>query len=398
MNVPIQSAPLIVRGRAEDVMALNFAETCALDGMNGESFRTAHLLCQCFVKIGLFFDGTNNNRIRDEPLKCHTNIVKLFNAHKAVDGIGDYLQQPHHYRIYIPGLGTRFPENREWRESQEGKAFGKGGQARILYALLEVYNAVYQSINDGVKMFEDHEITAKLQQYAQDVDTGDPLRDAHDPRPDRRSWFGDLSKELDKRLRKVRAERPLPRIPNISLNVFGFSRGAVQARAFCYWFNDLLQKDGTFASMPAEIKFLGLFDSVASIGPANSVAESTPIFWADGHFVWAKEILQPLPDCVKHSVHYIAAHEQRRNFPVTRVKQGAGGKVLEYLYPGVHSDVGGGYAPGEQGKSRSMDLLLSQIPLLHMHHAATVAGVPLAACCICTMRPPSLACHWPRIA
>ena len=35
--------------------------------------------CQSMVRIGLFFDGTNN-KDRDEPLNGHTNVVKLFNA------------------------------------------------------------------------------------------------------------------------------------------------------------------------------------------------------------------------------------------------------------------------------------------------------------------------------
>lgn len=382
MSAPIQSAPLAISDYTEDEMALTIPDLCSLLGKNGVPTKGAPP-CQRFVKIGLFFDGTNNNRDRDMPVQGHTNVVKLFNAHKDVDGEGP-LEAPAHYRIYIPGLGTRFPENREWRESQEGKAFGKGGQARILYALLEVYNAAFRTFNDGDRMFSDEDITVKLQQYTRDVESNDPLRDAHEPRPDRRSWFGALSAELDARLRKARKDRPLPAIPRISLCVFGFSRGAVQARAFCYWFADLLAEDGTFAGMPADIDFLGLFDSVASIGLAHSVAETAPLPFADGHWTWAGEIRQPLPACVKQTVHYIAAHEQRRNFPLTRV---SGGNVTEVLYPGVHADVGGGYSPGDQGRAMwngqgQTALLLAQVPLSHMHQAARKAGVPLLAYCV----------------
>jgi hypothetical protein len=378
MSAPIQSAPLGIRDHAEDEMALSVAELCVLPGKDGVPTKNAPP-CQCFVKIGLFFDGTNNNRLRDEPLRCHTNIAKLFKAHKSVDEQGR-LNSPGHYKIYIPGLGTRFPENSEWRESQDGKAMGKGGQARILYALLEVYNSVHRVFNEDARMLDETDIAAKLQQYTREVESNDPLRDRHTPRPDRRSWFDKLSKELDANLRRARVLRPAPDIPKITLNIFGFSRGAAQARAFCYWFDDLLAKDGTFAGMPAEINFLGLFDSVASVGLANSAGETTPVFWADGHWGWAGEILKPLPRCVKQTVHYVAAHEQRRNFPLTRVK---GGDVREYLYPGVHSDVGGGYAPGDQGRSpEGTGMLLSQVPLLHMHKAARVAGVPLLAYCV----------------
>ncbi|WP_335582963.1 hypothetical protein [Cupriavidus malaysiensis] len=45
-----------------------------------------------------------------------------------------------------------------------------------------------------------------------------------------------------------------------------------------------------------------------------------------------------------------------------------GGNVEEWLFPGVHSDVGGGYAPGNQGRSRGGHAaLLSQIPLVRTY-------------------------------
>jgi hypothetical protein len=47
--------------------------------------------------------------------------------------------------------------------------------------------------------------------------------------------------------------------------------------------------------------------------------------------------------------------------------------VRQIAYPGMHSDVGGGYLPTEQGKSGQ----LSQIPLNDMYYEALKAGVPL---------------------
>ena len=47
--------------------------------------------------------------------------------------------------------------------------------------------------------------------------------------------------------------------------------------------------------------------------------------------------------------------------------------------PGVHSDVGGGYMPKEQGRGmeeKGADML-SRIPLAMMYRAAMLAGVPL---------------------
>jgi hypothetical protein len=43
----------------------------------------------------------------------------------------------------------------------------------------------------------------------------------------------------------------------------------------------------------------------------------------------------------------------------------------------MHSNVGGGYAPGEQGRAKGLDEQLSQIPLLHLYKSARDHGVPL---------------------
>nr|WP_229612989.1 DUF2235 domain-containing protein [Pseudomonas syringae] len=52
---------------------------------------------------------------------------------------------------------------------------------------------------------------------------------------------------------------------------------------------------------------------------------------------------------------------------------------LEVIYPGVHSDLGGGYPPGDQGKAIGRDdrFLLSQIALNEMYADAFAHGAPL---------------------
>jgi len=144
--------------------------------------------------------------------------------------------------------------------------------------------------------------------------------------------------------------------------------------AFCHLFDRLLE-GGKFAGIKARIQFVGLFDVVASVGGSASVAKTLPVPGAifDGHWGWANDVEKPLPGCVEKAVHLIAAHELRMNFPVTRI-----GGAREIYVPGVHSDVGGGYAPGDQGRSRGgQDRLLSQIPLALMYKEALRAGVPL---------------------
>jgi hypothetical protein len=374
MSSPIQSAPLRIAATAIEEVTLTTDQLRALIAAN--SIPRDKPTCDKRLKVGIFFDGTNNNLQRDkldhsdDPTKqCHSNIVNLFDVHKDIEGRGS-VRDESCFRFYVPGVGTRFEEGCEYRESMEGKAMARGGQARILFAVLQVYNTIHRAFNDKLPMLDKRQLAYYIKKYVTDMEH--PRDEQRYTRP---SWFAELTEELERKIAERRKILPLPHIPSLKLSVFGFSRGAVQARAFCYWFQDVL-KDGQLAGIPASIMFLGLYDSVATVGLSRSMAETLPVpgFWADGHNAWASEVRNPLPPCVEQCVHYIAAHEQRMNFPVSRVR---GGNVVEVLYPGVHSDVGGGYGCRDQGRALSPENRLSQVPLLHMYKAALLAGVPL---------------------
>ncbi|MBO3268999.1 DUF2235 domain-containing protein, partial [Klebsiella pneumoniae] len=78
----------------------------------------------------------------------------------------------------------------------------------------------------------------------------------------------------------------------------------------------------------------------------------------------------------------VSGHEQRLCFPLDSVRR-ANGKyppcATEVVYPGMHSDIGGGYPPGDQGKGNAEHdgHLLSQIVLHDMYSAAFNCGAPL---------------------
>ena len=91
------------------------------------------LSCSREIHVGLFFDGTNNMK-RDMPLKSHSNVVALFNAHRN--------DQTENFAFYIPGVGTEFKEIGESAETDAGKAYAAGGEARIHWGMLQVLNAV----------------------------------------------------------------------------------------------------------------------------------------------------------------------------------------------------------------------------------------------------------------
>ncbi|WP_052172256.1 T6SS phospholipase effector Tle1-like catalytic domain-containing protein, partial [Xanthomonas maliensis] len=192
----------------------------------------------------------------------------------------------------------------------------------------------------------------------------------------RRKVLAERRAELRKRVEQWQRAQPKPRVRSIRVSVFGFSRGAAEARVFTSWLKDACDGgngDLRLCGIPVQVDLLGIFDTVASVGLANSSR-----LWK-GHGGYADEHDLRIAPYVRRCVHLVAAHEVRGSFPLDTA---AGVSGEEVVYPGVHSDVGGGYEPGEQGKAFIGDSIddsakLSQIALCHMYREALAAGVPL---------------------
>ncbi|QGH66924.1 DUF2235 domain-containing protein [Xanthomonas oryzae pv. oryzicola] len=313
---------------------------------------TDGLQCSTEIHVGIFFDGTNNNMERDRPLLGHSNIVSLFDAHKD--------DRKTCFRYYIPGVGTPFRQIGETTESDDGKAFATGGESRIYWAMLLVYNAVCRAATRA-DLLQEAEMTQLVTSY------GGGLKTAwHLGNDKARTVLRGVHQRL---LTAVEGRRPT--VLRLNLSVFGFSRGAAQARTFCNWLQEAT--GGMVGTAALRLRFVGLFDTVASVGLADSSPVGTGFMdWADG----TMEI-----QGVERGLHYVAAHEIRRSFPLSTAR-GQGGIAVsglsEYIYPGAHSDLGGGYSPGDQGKAAGARAkLLSQIPLNDMHFEAINAGTEL---------------------
>lgn len=313
----------------------------------------------------MFFDGTNNNRDRDQkkvadPSKrSHSNIVVLHDAFKDDRNNG-------YFPYYVPGVGTEFKEIGEKTESSDGKSMAKGGEARLHWAMIQLYNAVNRAVHKRVLVADDEARSS--------INNPDVLKNGWTLfSGKRRSYF----QCLESRLKQSLGKEPKPKPVLINLSVFGFSRGAAEARAYCNWILECCKKqDGgyTFCGIPIRFQFLGLFDTVASVG----LADSSPI-GGDGLMDWADGTLE-IPEAIERCVHYVAAHEIRKSFPLSAARNGKKypANCLEVVYPGSHSDVGGGYGPGAQGKAvGSRTLLASQVPLVNMYLEARQSGVPL---------------------
>jgi len=100
----------------------------------------------------------------------------------------------------------------------------------------------------------------------------------------------------------------------------------------------------------------------------------------NGHFSWGDEMR--IPEMVEEVRNFVAAHEIRNSFPLDSVsilEKGRINKPMQFsetVYPGVHSDVGGSYRPGEGGKSDQVGQNLGLIPLADMYALALAKGVP----------------------
>ena len=97
-----------------------------------------------------------------------------------------------------------------------------------------------------------------------------------------------------------------------SVFLFGFSRGALLARHFAAWLDKL----------DVAVAYLGLWDTVdATVG---------------------LDVAEDCPSNVKRARHAVSRDETRKFFQYVPLNGGKG-QVVEMLFPGSHSDVGGLY-------------------------------------------------------
>lgn len=329
----------------------------ALDCALGEE----PLSCQGQVWVSIFFDGTNNNKDdkkTGEPVNGHSNVARLHGAHRDDPQKGIF-------RFYIPGVGTPFPEIGDSGGVIVG-ALGGGlgflGADRINWGILQVVNAVHNTLFPDVDLINDQQAKTIVSNMSSMVST--------------LGFEGSYRRMVlntwEEKLTAVVKKHPM-KLTQINVAVFGFSRGAASARAFVNWLFQICEREGggfALAGVPLRVYFLGIMDTVGSVGTNDSIPG------LDGHMAWASTENLAINQNVEQCVHFVALHEQRGSFPL----DSANGRAREVIYPGMHSDVGGGYAPGEQGKNMPIDAPsphLSQIPLLDMFHEATKAGVPL---------------------
>ncbi|WP_136669253.1 DUF2235 domain-containing protein [Flavobacterium sp. H122] len=269
------------------------------------------------ITLGVFFDGTLNNKNNTDERKKNSAVFQnegkdkdedtsYYNDWSNVARLWDNYDKAK--SIYIEGIGTE--DNKS--DTTQGYAFGTG--------------------TTGVR--------GKVRKGCEKVVTA--------------------AKEVAK-------NKKSKTINTLTLDVFGFSRGAAAARNFVYEINKAKYKptpvnhskndfaepvwvdsDGystTLQELPKRghlglklkeagievtnvvVRFLGIFDTVSSYGGS---------FKNDIEDLSLDSIQR-----AKSIIHFIAEDEHRENFALTNVNTG-----IEKKFPGVHSDIGGGYESG----------------------------------------------------
>jgi hypothetical protein len=299
--------------------------------------RSQSTQCQGQVYMGLFFDGTGNNDTWVEKGQSqtqhqrnkHSNVARLFQAYAEDPGAGIF-------RSYLPGVGTPFPsvgDASEFFYDVFGMGFGYMGAERINYGIASILNAVH------FYLFRSNLLSAGAMRSlvnAISIEASGPLASEGAVR-----WAS--FKAAEARLASV-VKSSQRKVLEINVSIFGFSRGSAEARACAFWLSEVCTREGgqlTLAGIPLRIGFMGIFDTVAAVG----IGDVTP--FTSGHMAWG-DGTQTVHPAIEDCAHFIALHEQRASFPLeAAVGRGNIG------YPGMHSDVGGGYAPGDQGKAMS---------------------------------------------
>ncbi|MFV0409255.1 MAG: T6SS phospholipase effector Tle1-like catalytic domain-containing protein [Paracoccus sp. (in: a-proteobacteria)] len=268
-------------------------------GLRGETGNIAQTCPKVTLELGMFFDGTLNNRF---------NVLSQ-NKLEGSDSYQNALSNP-------ALLHARYKNSAEFDEPNTS-----GGTSRA-------FRSVYVEGPGSTRGKEDD-------------NSGYAFGMGRQSGVEARVLWG-----FRQMLRQIGLFGGAGQMKKLVLDVFGFSRGAAAARYFVncvrageirydpYGPGDYTEK--LPKSLKVEIRFLGIFDTVAAIGdPADD--DNDPV---NVHLNTAQVTGQ--------IYHLTAGDEYRRNFRLNRNVPG-GGSTLQL--PGAHSDVGGGYRdPGDSAK------------------------------------------------
>jgi len=291
------------------------------------------------LRIGVFFDGTGNNKANSETVAaCYAPDANLAEAAEEI--------QKHCATYGYDGNGNS-PDN------------SYGNDVSNIVRLHELYT------DHAFEVLPEKRKQASLRVYIEGIGTTADGGDSLYAQATGRGETGVLARveqspeKIMEQIRSLTDSNPNTLIERIEFDIFGFSRGAAAARHFA---NEVLKGKRSILAkaLPAgspflassfdwdpqssiSINFIGLFDTVAAIANpwlldftgANSRNPGLDLKLRDG--------------CASKVVHLVARDEYRENFALNSLGE------IDLVLPGAHSDLGGGYLPRAREK-----LLLSR--------------------------------------
>lgn len=282
------------------------------------------------IRICLFFDGTLNNRF---------NIEEREKREIAAE------------RQTELGIETKVEDDDYDEFTKKGPTSFDNGRTNI--AIMEPQVITKKSANKDYDFVYKHYISGQgTIQYQKDVKEGYAIATGETGVPHRAEQG--ITFAVNSIFTATEIDPVNNYIEKLTIDVFGFSRGAATARyaihviregsiSFVdeygnvyYEWDPVVNRLNTFNYVmkeeAVEIGFAGLYDTVLSyIG-------SQILPWT------ANTLQQKAIKHAKKSVHLAAADEHRYDFPLHKIQSAVkAGKGEEYYLPGVHSDIGGSY-------------------------------------------------------
>lgn len=286
---------------ADPAIAQDIARASAAEAGTGPA-DTIGVACS-LVRAGVFFDGTGNSRdhVPVEGVAWHTNVDVLernyLEAQSIVTEVNGVPRETSYFSIYMRGIGVNaagvttgdwtgmYPPPRQPRQlGDSGRSYAP---AAGLIALPGPRGMGWGTGPEGVES-RVNEAFERLEQTIRSYTPGTQPCDI---------WF----------------------------DVFGFSRGAVAARDFA---NGIKDREFTYGEARVRTKFLGLFDTVSSMGSGGHAGN------------YGNVSLNTSGNVAEEIVHITAKDEIRQFFPLTLAMTG---ERIEMV--GAHADIGGGYLP-----------------------------------------------------
>lgn len=258
--------------------------------------------CPWILRIGVFFDGTGNNKENDLPKGKGTNVAKLWGRYKVED---DTEQLIKYRRIYKNGVGTVDGEDDEI----SGLALGKGGIERVHEAIKEVADffdskpCAKEFIVDVFGFSRGAALARHFINELHDRAAGPDVKVGFAGLYDTvasfaTGWFG-LLDPTD----LISDDEAGDNINRYEVSEYQGTRR--------------VRRGGRYVEVPYYKDFVKDFNFHLSASSADYIE------------------------------HFVARDEVRKNFPLSSIEPNDGGLLKEQAFIGVHSDIGGGYAEDE---------------------------------------------------